>query len=272
MFLGLTGFFVFSEIGDILNHPERANRLFQRFFFTPCPKCENTQSQLLNKTSPEVQVNWPRWEAGGGVAIQSYEVCGRRISIQWWADSPQVSFAMETRQVFRLLGLIVITSAWSATHGWARRTTCLCLFLLLPHTAFCSRFACAATRISPRISCWPPGPSSWGSKHPYQSPSWAPRRSMCLLISLTETRCWPWTPPPSEEVRAFECHQILSLNYWKLNGFCFIGKTQLLTLPAVSIPTLRPRSISSSSQCSSPEAGKHSSWRATLGCRCWWTG
>lgn len=185
---------------------------------------------------------------GGGVAMQRYEVCGRRSSVQWWADSPQVSFAMETRQVCRLLGLIVITSTWSATHGWAHRTTCLCLFLLLPHTAFCSRFACAATSISPPICCWPPGPSSWGSKHPYQSPSWAPRRSMCLLISLTETRCWPWTPPPSEEVRASECHQIPSLNYWKLNDFCFIGETQLLALPAVSILTLRPRSISNSGQ------------------------
>lgn len=45
--------------------------------------------------------------------------------------------------------------------------------------------------------------------------------------------------------------------------------------PAVdsaSCEYLRPRSISSSGQCSSPEAGKYSSWRAMLGCRSWWTG
>lgn len=32
--------------------------------------------------------------------------------------------------------------------------------------------------------------------------------------------------------------KIPSLDYLKLNGFCFLGATQLLTLPAVSIPTL----------------------------------
>lgn len=57
----------FTEIRDFLFRPVKsAGNSKQAFSQGEGPKCGNTQSHLLNKTSPGAQVNLHRWCSGGG--------------------------------------------------------------------------------------------------------------------------------------------------------------------------------------------------------------